>query len=163
MCKLVEAFGLAVVEMYTKMGKEKLLVKHVAYPDEVAEAYIFLMKCVFPIIIVLERSSPDVFGTGASTSQVSVSMSMAVQSSCEVYHLCLSTVISLNMKGNSVHSYISTRDITNLVYSYSATEAQNSHKIRVIALLHFQLLLSIITPHALKLVRMAAAIAWILK
>ena len=30
---------------------EKLLVKHVAYPDEVAEAYIFLMKCVFELFI----------------------------------------------------------------------------------------------------------------
>lgn len=28
---------------------EKLLVKHVAYPDEVAEAYVFLMKYVFDL------------------------------------------------------------------------------------------------------------------
>ena len=31
-------------EQMIKGLSEKLLVKHVAYPDEVAEAYVFLMK-----------------------------------------------------------------------------------------------------------------------
>ena len=30
---------------------ERLLVKHVAYPIEVAEAYVFLMKCVYILSI----------------------------------------------------------------------------------------------------------------
>ena len=34
----------AAVDKLVADYKEKLLVKHVAYPDEVAEAYLFLMK-----------------------------------------------------------------------------------------------------------------------
>ena len=68
---------------------ESLLVKHVADPDEIAEAYMFVMKCVN--VFQARKYRRLTFRIGANTSLAKGSKSMGAPSICETGPTSIST------------------------------------------------------------------------